>query len=576
MKKNPPYRRLHLESLEPRALLAVFAGSPGACEAKDFPMPTEEVRWEVNTNDDPTSWSTTDGVVSLREAIARASSGDRITFTAAVARKTITLHGSPLEIYKGITISGTPENRVTIDGDGKSCVFYVGGVSDSVPVSLNNLVVTGGKGTYGGGISNYGTLTVAGCLVTANSSAYGGGLYNGGGKLTLSVSTIAENAASGQGGGIYNTGALAIAACDIFRNGASSGGALYHYSGTVSMTNCALCENSSAYNGGGIYAGSGTMTLTNCTVAANNTGEFYAGGGVYSGAKNAFFYNTLVVQNVAGAGADVSRASGALHAFNTISGFTGWTDSTDCPEYDPSLPLFESGPYGDYALAENSQAINKGENAFIEGYTTDLAQNERIAGGIVDLGAFEYPLTDPDPTPLETPVLLTGGKNYFVSGGANRHLLTWTEVENASGYEVACSAGGELLDTVVTTESSVLMSGLAYGAEVIYNIRALGEGLYADSAWSGDAPFYVCPIDINGDGDISGSDLLYLTSAWLSEEGDDNYLLFCDIDADGNITNFDRAFLVMNWLTEAEEVAVYPRALAAELSSPRDDSGRGM
>ena len=572
MKKHPPYRRLRLESLEPRALLAVIAGSPGACETGNLPAPTDAVIWEVNTNDDPTSWSTTDGVVSLREAIARASSGDQITFTAAVARKTITLHGSPLEIYKGITISGTPENRVTIDGNGKSSVFYVNGGSDSVPVALNHLVVTGGKGTYGGGISNYGTLTVAGCLVEANGASYGGGLYNGGGKLTLTDSAVAGNTASDQGGGIYNTGTLTIAACDVFENGANSGGALYHHSGTASLTNSLLRENRSKYNGGGICAGSGTMTLTNCTVAANSAGEFYAGGGVYSGAKNVFFYNTLVVQNVAGAGNDIRRASGSLHAFNTISGFAAWTDSADCPEYDPTLPLFESSPYGDYALAENSQAINKGENAFVEGYTADLAGNRRIVGGIVDLGAYEYPRSEP--ARLETPVLLTGEKSRYVSAGANRHLLTWTEVEHASGYEVVCSAGEELLYTVVSAETSVLVTGLPYGTKVTYKIRALGDEVYADSAWSGGASFYVCPLDINGDGDVSGIDLVYLASAWLAEEGDDDYRLFCDIDADGNISGTDRAFLMANWLVEAEEATVYPRALASMLPPKKFDSGR--
>ncbi|MBO7726261.1 MAG: hypothetical protein J6S40_07295 [Thermoguttaceae bacterium] len=571
MKKNPRHRRLRAEQLESRTLLAVTAGAWRGIEPGLPPEPTGTTHWEVNTNDDPNTWNTYDNVISLREALARASSGDLITFTSAVARKTITLHGSPLEIFKAVTISGTSGERVSIDGAGKSCVFYISGGSPSAPVNLTRLAIVGGKGTNGGGISNYGALTVTDCLVSASSASYGGGIYNGGGTLTLSNTTVFDNSAGDQGGGIYNSGTLTVASCDIFQNGANSGGGLYHYSGTATLTNSLLRENNSKYNGGGIYVGGGTMRLTNVTVAANDAGEFYAGGGIYSSAKNVLLQNSLVIQNVAGTGSDVRRTSGSLSAYNTLSTFTAWTDSADCPEYDPSLPLFEQGTSDHYALAEDAQAINVGNNTFIEGYETDLAGNARVAGGIVDLGAYEYPLPDPEPTRLETPILLTGSGNNFVSAGANRHRLTWTEVENASGYEVICSVGGKLRHRLTTRETSALITGLSYGEEVVYNIRALGEGLFTDSSWSGDAPFYVCPIDINGDGDITQTDRAFLVSVWLSEEEDDNFLPFCDINADGNITLVDRAFLVSNWLAETENVAVYPPPLAAELPPRRSD-----
>ena len=571
MEKNPRHRRLCMESLETRVLLAVTAGSSEHAPPEPFPAPTGTTRWEVNTNDDPNTWNTADGVVSLREALARASSGDLITFTSAVARKTITLHGSPLEIYNAVTISGTQGERVTIDGDGKSCVFYIRGGSASAPVSLIRLEVVGGKGTNGGGISNYGALTVTDCLVSGNSASYGGGIYNGGGTLTLSNTTVFDNSAGDQGGGIYNSGTLTVVSCDIFRNGANSGGGLYHYSETVTLTNSLLRENNSRYNGGGVYAGAGTMSLTNVTVAGNNAGEFYAGGGIYSSAKNVLLQNSLVIQNVAGTGSDVRRTSGSLSACNTLSTFTAWIESADCPEYDPSLPLFEQGTSDHYALAEDAQAINRGNNTFIEGHETDLAGNARVAGGIVDLGAYEYPLPDPEPTRLETPTLLTGSGHNFVSAGANRHRLTWTEVENASSYEVICSVGGKLRHRLTTRETSALITGLSYGEEVVYNIRALGEDLFTDSSWSGDASFYVCPIDINGDGDITQTDRAFLVSVWLSEEEDDNFLPFCDINADGNITLVDRAFLASNWLAETENVAVYPPPLAAELPPRRSD-----
>ena len=567
MKKKPQPRRLRMEPLEPRALLAVTAGASFAAEPA--PAPAGAVRWEVNTSSDPVSWSTADDIISLREAIARASAGDLITFTAAVARKTIILHGSQLEIYRGITIDASAVGRVCISGDGRSLVFYVNGGSGAVPVSMICLEITGGSGTNGGGIANYGTLTVTDSLIRGCSAGYGAGIYNGGGNLTLSGTTLTENNSGNQGGGLYNSGTLTMTACGIFRNGAYSGAGIYHYSGTADLTGSVMYENSSVYNGGGIYAGSGTVILTNCTVAANEAGEFYSGGGIYSSARNVFLYNSLVIQNTAGASGDIRRSSGSLFGYNTLTAFTGWAGSADCPEYDPALPLFARSLYSDYSLAENSQAINRGNNEYIEGCAYDIEANPRIAGGIVDLGAYEYPLPDPDPTQLETPVLLTGTGGYFVSAGANRHRLTWTAVENASGYEIAYSDGSGTWTSVTTTGTSMLITGLTYGKNVLYRIRALGEGLYSDSEWTGTKTFLVCPMDINGNGDISNVDYVFLASAWLTDEEDDDYLIFCDINADGNIANIDRAFLISNWFLDAEDAEIYPPALASGLPLPQ-------
>ena len=76
-------------------------------------------------------------------------------------------------------------------------------------------------------------------------------------------------------------------------------------------------------------------------------------------------------------------------------------------------------------------------------------------------------------------------------------------------------------------------------------------------------------MDINGDGDISNFDYALLASAWLSDEEDDDYLIFCDINADGSIANTDRAFLISNWLLDAEDAEIYPQALASGLPLPR-------
>ena len=116
------------------------------------------------------------------------------------------------------------------------------------------------------------------------------------------------------------------------------------------------------------------------------------------------------------------------------------------------------------------------------------------------------------------------------------------------------------------TDAYAVITGLVYGTDVTYQVRALGDGVsYTDSEWSASKTFNVCPMDINNDGDISGSDRNLLASSWLSEEGDDEYQYYADINGDGDVSGADRNFISNNWLAEAgDEDLTYPRPLAAD------------
>ena len=87
----------------------------------------------------------------------------------------------------------------------------------------------------------------------------------------------------------------------------------------------------------------------------------------------------------------------------------------------------------------------------------------------------------------------------------------------------------------------------------------MGTGDFTDSPWSAVSTFNVCPMDINGDGDISVGDRVLLASSWLSEEGDEEYRYYADIDGDGGVTVLDRSYLASNWLAAAgDEDLIYP------------------
>ncbi|MBO7726436.1 MAG: right-handed parallel beta-helix repeat-containing protein [Thermoguttaceae bacterium] len=506
MKKNGSYRKLHMESLEERALMAVVSGTESHVAAAVAPMATEGGKeWYVNVTYDQVSWKTNDSIISLREAVSRASAGDTIKFADSLAGKTLCLtSGYGFTISKKITIDG--DNRgITIKATEKqrsvsSCLrdsnsieirnlnfsgisFYqlngtakivncsfkdsniggitnrggtmsltgctisgnsgdFGGVRNSGTMTIKNCTITGNKssgvqGVSGGGISNSGDIIIDHCTITGNTAAsncpYGGGVYNRGTANIINNTVISRNSAK-KGGGIFNASGAAltvkdcsvssnyntmfgggiysdmnsnmtISNCSIASNIADYGGGIYaEYSKNV-LWNCAITQNTSNQDGGGVYYHGSTLKLTNCTVAGNKAKQGN-GGGFFANERNDVpklnLYNSIVVGNNAkGSSNDIYRcnvhtADLTLNAYNTISSFTAWTAKSNAFSYSASA-LFINPSNGDYTLKAGSPAINKGNNSYISvnSYPKDLAGKTRIAGGSVDIGAYEYQGTPP-------------------------------------------------------------------------------------------------------------------------------------------------------------------------------------
>ncbi|MBO7725824.1 MAG: hypothetical protein J6S40_05095, partial [Thermoguttaceae bacterium] len=307
--------------------------------------------------------------------------------------------------------------------------------------------------------------------------------------------------------------------------------------------------------------------ITNSTISGN-TASYY-GGGIYN-------YDTLTLTNT------IISLNYARRNYNDVRG--SYSGSNNIVGDDPGFvvaPVFESGVLTnadmlDLSLTAGSIAIDAGMNDAVT-TDTDIAGNPRIVGGTVDIGAYEYVGSV---TPLDAPVITSGSRGIYISYGANRHYLQWGAVAGASGYEVQYSTGGATWTSVSTTGTGAVIRGLTYGADVTYRVRALGAGSYTDSAWSGTKTFNVCPMDVNGDGDISGGDRSIVALMWLAEKGDDNYQNYADINGDGEISNPDRPFIGSNWSKEAGDAdLVYPRALGAaeaafaEYGSAKPDNG---
>ncbi len=247
---------------------------------------------------------------------------------------------------------------------------YGGGCYESL---LSNCLLTNNTATSVGGATCYGAL--ANCLILANTSAgSGGGVFGS----RLYKCTLGNNAAANSGGGASSG---TISNCTITNNTASDGGGIY--SGI--LFNCLLTSNWATNNGGGAYSG----TLYNCTLTGNSAAQ---GGGGYGFDSfhihaNCTLYNSIIYSNLAA----LSTNCACTQYDSCLPSGEGFQVSGNVN----APPQFINPATGDFRLQPTSPCINAGNNSVLASYlftnSFDLDGNPRVAGGTVDIGAYELP-----------------------------------------------------------------------------------------------------------------------------------------------------------------------------------------
>ena len=400
--------------------------------------------------------------------------------------------------YKTGVFDISPEMIATISGltitGGQA--DYGGGIYNEGTLTVTNCaIIHNTAGGSGGGIYSYGTLTVTNCTINDNAvGGAGGGICQDGSSLTVANCTISENTAS-FGGGISCYGGATITNSTISENvvngdsevRGAGGGIENSGGGLLTIVNCTICGNTANDgDGGGVWnlspSTDSTLTITNCTIARNTAGGY--GGGVYIDVGLMMMSEDSTALGYASDGPALDDGSlGTCLLSNTIvADNTGGVDAPDilgsvtanyCLIQDPNGatidgtgnilnqdPLFGTldnygGPTRTIPTLPDSLARNTGRNALAlgrDGSTLLYDQRGliRVAGGTVDMGAFEA---------QEQTIVFTLGDKYTYGT-----TIALTATGGASGLPVsfAVVSGGEAASLDLMIYDLTVIKGVGY------------------------------------------------------------------------------------------------------------------
>jgi len=277
---------------------------------------------------------------------------------------------------------------------------------------INGMTITNGRGAEGGGaiLIDAGSPRIINCLLL-NNSCYGDiVLYRGGGAImvnghahpVIQGNIIRGNNGSGGGGISFDNGASGVVENNIIDSnetyGIGGGIALSLYSDPLIINNLIINNFAIGGNGGGICTENSNPMIINNTIACNTTWFEYSpgrGGGIsIYGKPYPVIRNCIIWNNIS-----------EFNMMNIDFHLDDWLDISYCNVENDLGHIFDLKPYtnidsipgfidpdnGNFQLSGNSPCINMGTpdttGLFLP--STDLAGNDRILEGRIDIGAYE-------------------------------------------------------------------------------------------------------------------------------------------------------------------------------------------
>ncbi len=154
-----------------------------------------------------------------------------------------------------------------------------GGIANSGSLGIESSTITGNSANLdGGGLHNAGTARINNSTFSGNMAmTSGGGIENSGISMFITNSTLAGNTATVGGGAIdiFSGNAVlensTISGNTVDTNGVGSGGGINNNgSGTLTISSSTICDNAVIGDGGGIYNGPLGIVSLQSTIVANN------------------------------------------------------------------------------------------------------------------------------------------------------------------------------------------------------------------------------------------------------------------------------------------------------------------
>jgi Dockerin type I domain len=327
----------------------------------------------------------------------------------------------------GMYVDGNPLVVELSSISGNTAGRYGGGIYSRSPLELRDSQMTHNVAQRGGAIDSTSLVITGGGLAdneAVGSGGLGGAIYHGGGMLTITEANLFRNVATASGGAIYVGGrsetAALIERSTIEANAAGSqGGGITSFFSPVTLVGSTLSGNKAGFSGGGVFGRGAPVNMRHSTVFQNIANQL--GGGVQLSGGSLVLDHSIVAGNVAqGEPRDIGGAAvSSRHSLiGTNQGLLIGDNNNQLGEtpnhvpdsqgnlvggpvngvIDPLLgPLADNGgPTLTHALLPGSPAINRGDLNAIRGengvplFDQRGEPFNRIVGGRIDIGAFEY------------------------------------------------------------------------------------------------------------------------------------------------------------------------------------------
>ncbi|MEI8280407.1 MAG: right-handed parallel beta-helix repeat-containing protein [Bacteroidota bacterium] len=257
-------------------------------------------------------------------------------------------------------------------------------------------------------------VTLRGNMIHHNNAQQTAAINCAYGIVDMNMNLISNNQdTSSVCSAAYGGGAIRI---DNDSSGISTGEAAY------TVRNNIIANNYSAQFGGGIYVAAPkcNIEISNNDIVNNKTNLVHAGGiSVSADTSNVVMKNNVFFANVTGSQTASSSISVDIWGQeNTLRFAYNWIHKAFyvdvnilagviCNVYgdtntnligpnpnmvSPTLTsnVTEDATTANFYLLSTSACVNSGDVAFISPYATDYAGNNRIFGGVIDIGAYEY------------------------------------------------------------------------------------------------------------------------------------------------------------------------------------------